>query len=153
VDVALGACLQQVQPLAVKDLKGTPVYDRLHKAWEAGTSVPTLYQAFVPDVKEKDLEDQWGETLDDTIIHVEQVIAYWSRSLKTAEHNYSTTEREALGAKEALVKFQPFIEGEKITLIMDHAALQWARVYKNVNRRLAAWGAVFTAYPKLRIVH
>jgi len=41
--------------------------------------------------------------------------------------------RRQLGAKEALVKFQPFIEGEKITLIMDHAALQWARVYKNAN--------------------
>ena len=62
-------------------------------------------------------------------------------------------EREALGAKEALVKFQPFIEGELITLITDHAALQWARVYKNANRRLAAWGAVFAAYPGLKIVH
>jgi len=147
LDIALGAFLQQVQPLVVKDLKGTPVYDRLHKAWEAGISVPMLYQAFTPDIKEKDSEDQWGETLDDTIVHVERVIAYWSHSLKTAECNYSTTEREAL------VKFQPFIEGEKITLITDHAALQWARVYKNANQRLAAWGAAFVAYPKLRIVH
>jgi hypothetical protein len=42
------------------------------------------------------------------------------------EQNYSATEREALGAKEALVKFQPFIEGEDIIRVTDHAALQWA---------------------------
>jgi hypothetical protein len=91
--------------------------------------------------------------LDETIVHVERVIAYWSRSLKSAERNYSATEREALGAKEALVCFQPFIEGEQIILVTDHAALQWARVYENANRRLAAWGAVFVAYPGLRIIH
>jgi hypothetical protein len=61
--------------------------------------------------------------------------------MKPAEKNYSATEREALGAKEALVKFQPFIEGERIILVTDHAALQWARVYENANQRLAAWGA------------
>ena len=63
-------------------------------------------------------------------------------------------EREALAAKEGLVKFQPFIEGEKITLITDHAALQWAKTYENSNRRLAAWGTIFSAYaPDLSIVH
>ena len=91
--------------------------------------------------------------MDETIMHVEHVIAYWSRTFKSAERNYSATEREALAAKEALVKFQPFIEGESITLITDHAALVWARVYENANQRLATWGAVFAAYPGLRIVH
>ena len=69
-------------------------------------------------------------------------------------HRTYTTEHEALGAKEGLVKFQPFIEGEHILLITDHAALQWARTYENANQRLAAWGAVFLAYsPKLEIIH
>jgi RNase H-like domain found in reverse transcriptase len=86
-------------------------------------------------------------------VYMEQVIAYWSRSLKSAERNYSATEREALGVKEALVRFQPFIEGEKNIVITDHAALQWARTYENANRRLTAWGAVFAAYPGLDIVH
>ena len=82
------------------------------------------------------------------------MIAYWSRTFKSAETHYSTTEREALGAKEGLVKFQPFIEGEKITLVTDHAALQWAKTYENSNRRLAAWGTIFSAYaPHLSIVH
>jgi hypothetical protein len=49
--------------------------------------------------------------------------------------------------------FQPLIEGERILLVMDHSALIWAKTYKNANRRLAAWGLVFAAFPKLVIVH
>lgn len=52
------------------------------------------------------------------------------------------------------MKFQPFIEGEKLALVTDHAALQWAKTYENANRRLAAWGTVFSAYaPHLTIIH
>jgi hypothetical protein len=115
--------------------------------------VPKLYVKLCKDVEEQDQPDVWADEFEDSIVHVEQVIAYWSRLMKPAERNYSATEREALGVKEALVKFQPFIEGEKIILVTDHAALQWARVYENANRRLVAWGAVFTAYPGIKIVH
>ena len=97
--------------------------------------------------------DSWGTTLDETRVTVERVIAYWSRTLKGAERNYSTTEREALAAKEGLVHFQPFLEGERVLLITDHAALQWARAYENTNRRLAAWGAIYAAFPGLEILH
>jgi hypothetical protein len=152
-DYALGSSLQQVQPMVVADLKGTAAYDKLQAAWDAGKPVPKLFTTLDKDVKEMEEEDVWGETLDETRVHVERVIAYWSRSLKSAERNYSATECEALGAKEALVRFQPFIEGEQVILVTNHAALQWARVYENANRRLAAWGAVFAAYPGLRIVH
>ena len=96
----------------------------------------------------------WAESFEDTVVPVERVTAYWSRSCKPAERNYSATEREALAAKEGLVHFLPFIEGEDTTLITDHAALQWARTFENANRRLAAWGAVFSAFaPHLDIVH
>ncbi len=73
--------------------------------------------------------------------------------MKPVERNYSTTECEALGVKEALIKFQPFIEGERNIVITDHAALVWAWMYKNTNRRLVAWGTVFGAFPGLDIVH
>jgi len=95
----------------------------------------------------------WAETVDETWVHIERVIAYWSRVLKPAERNYSPTEREALALKEGLIKFQPYIEGETILAITDHAALTWSKTFQNVNRRLLTWGTVFAAYPKLRIVH
>ena len=140
-DEALGCALQQVQPIKVKDLKGTRTYDRLKKAHESGLKPPCLVMAL-------------GVLKKDSVVHVERVIAYWSRLFKSAETRYSTTEREALAAKEGLVKFQPFIEGEDVLLVTDHSALQWARTYEYANRRLAAWGAVFSAYaPRLEIVH
>ena len=119
-----------------------------------GLPPPRLVQGLSTKCKDHEFDDVWATEFDDTIVHVEHVIAYWSRLFKSAETRYSTTEREALAAKEGLVKFQPFIEGENVLLITDHSALQWARTYENANRRLAAWGAVFSAYaPKLEIIH
>ena len=153
-DEALGCSLQQVQPIRVGDLKGTRSYARLKKAFEAGLPPPRLVPGLSTKCKDHEFDDTWAVEFDETIVHVERVIAYWSRLFKSAETRYSTTEREALAAKEGLVKFQPFIEGENVLLITDHSALQWARTYENANRRLAAWGAIFSAYaPKLEIIH
>jgi hypothetical protein len=153
-DEAAGAALQQIQPILVKDLKGTRAYDKLEKAYLAGKPPPKLIVTVSNKNDDAAFEDKWGASLDETTVHVERVIAYWSRSFKGAETWYSTTEREALAAKEGLVRFQPFIEGEQILLVTDHSALQWARTYENSNRRLAAWGAIFSAYaPGLEIIH
>jgi hypothetical protein len=96
---------------------------------------------------------EWSPIWEDTLIPVERVIAYWSRVLAPAETRYSATEREALAAKESLVRFQPFIEGERVLLVTDHSALTWAKTYENANRRLAAWGLVFAAFPEMVIIH
>ena len=55
--------------------------------------------------------------------------------------------------KEGLIKFQPYIEGEVILAVTDHAALTWSKTFQNVNCWLLTWGTVFAAYPKLQIVH
>jgi hypothetical protein len=60
---------------------------------------------YLQGLVEQSRPDEWAAEFDDSIVHVERVIAYWSRLMKPAERNYSATEREALGAKEALVKF------------------------------------------------
>jgi hypothetical protein len=123
-------------------------------ALSAGLPPPNLTTKLSVKTDDSRRASDWGPTLDETTVYIERVIGYWSRSFKGAELRYSTTEREALAAKEGLVKFQPFIEGEQVLLVTDHSALQWARTYENSNRRLAAWGAIFSAYaPGLEIVH
>jgi hypothetical protein len=91
----------------------------------------------------------WAMKWEETVVPVERVIAYWSRVLAPVETCYSATEQEALAAKKSLIRFQPFIEGERVLLVTDHAALIWAKTYENANRRLAAWGLVFAAFPQL----
>lgn len=152
-DYGLAAILQQVQPIKIKDLKGTRAYDKLRKAYDHKDPVPSLVIAVAKQENEIPKQQNWAENFEDTIVHVERVISYWSRILKSAERNYSPTEREALALKEGLIKFQPFLEGEEVTAITDHAALTWTRTYQNVNRRLLSWGAVLSGYPKLKIVH
>lgn len=122
-DEALGCALQQVQPIMIKDLHNTKVYEKLKKVFDAGEPVPQLTLKLSTSPAGLSIQDEWGATFEDSTVHVERVIGYWSRSFKPAEHRYSTTEHEALGAKEGLVKFQPFIEGEQIILVTDHSAL------------------------------
>ncbi|THH19755.1 hypothetical protein EUX98_g8715 [Antrodiella citrinella] len=133
-DYGLAAILQQVQPIQIKDLQVlvTEVSKNASDIPKPGT---------------------WADSFEDTTVHIERVIAYWSRILKSPERNYSPTEREALALKEGLIKFQSLIEGEQIFGITDHAALTWSKTFQNVNRRLLTWGTVFAAYPGLRIIH
>jgi hypothetical protein len=153
-DYGLAAILQQVQPIAIKDLKGTRAYEKLEKAFKNGESVPSLVSAIAKDGSDLPPQDiKWANQFEDTVVRVERVIAYWSRTLKPAEQNYSPTEREALALKEGLIKFQSYIEGERIDAITDHAALTWSKTFQNVNRRLLSWGTTFAAYPNLHIVH
>jgi hypothetical protein len=153
-DYGLAAILQQVQPIAIRDLKGTRAYTKLEKAYKKGQPVPNLVPAIAKDGSDLPPQAaQWATNFEDTIVRIERVIAYWSRTLKSAERNYSPTEREALALKEGLVKFQCYIEGERIDAITDHAALTWSKTFQNVNRRLLSWGTTFAAYPNLHIVH
>jgi hypothetical protein len=149
-DYGLAAILQQVQPIKVKDLKGTKVYEKLDKAYKNKEPVPNLVLNVAGQTQPL---CHWAQNFEETVVYLERVISYWSRILKTAECNYSPTEREALALKEGLIKFQPFLEGESVVAITDHAALTWSRTYQNVNRRLLSWGTIMSAYPELKIVH
>lgn len=128
-DYGLAGILQQVQPIQIRDLRGTKIYEKLHEAHQKGEPIPRLVSSISKDHDDVPTVGTWAVQFDDTIVYVERVVCYWSRVLKSAERNYSPTEREALALKEALIKFQPYIEGEKIIAVTDHAALTWARTY------------------------
>jgi len=153
-DEVAGCALQQIQPIQVKDLKGMKAYDRLRKAYDKELPPPKLTTTLSMKTSDSPMDNQWGTDFDLSVVHIEQVIGYWSRTFKGAKTPYLTTEREALAAKEGLVKFQLYIEGKKILLVTNHSALQWAHTYENSNCQLATWGAGFSAYaPGLEIIH
>lgn len=67
-------------------------------------------------------------------------LQYASRSLNSAEKNFSSCKREALPVIFALKKFRVYIlSSEPFEQVTDHQALQYAFRKKDVHGRLARW--------------
>jgi len=113
---------------------GTKVYDKLCRAYDKDEPIsPCIIPMSKTSEECLPSDSGWAEDLDCTIVHIERVIVHWSRTLKPAKQNYSPTEREPLALKDSLIKFQPYIEGEQIWAITDHATLTWSRIFQNIN--------------------
>ena len=67
------------------------------------------------------------------------VIYYASRTLNSAQMNYTTTEKELLAVVFALDKFRSYLIGSKITIFTDHAALKYLLAKKDAKARLLRW--------------
>ncbi|XP_038978648.1 uncharacterized protein LOC120108978 [Phoenix dactylifera] len=67
------------------------------------------------------------------------VIYYASRTLNSAQMNYSTTEKELLAVVFALDKFCAYLIGSPITIFTDHAALKYLLAKKDAKARLIRW--------------
>ena len=64
-----------------------------------------------------------GAVLSHMVDGVERPVAYASRTLTSAEKNYSQVEREALAIVFGVIKFSKFLYGRKFTLLTDHETL------------------------------
>ncbi|KAJ9542483.1 hypothetical protein OSB04_028989 [Centaurea solstitialis] len=67
------------------------------------------------------------------------VIYYASRTLDSAQSNYSTTEKELLAIVFALEKFRQYLLGTKVIVFSDHAALKYLMKKKDAKPRLIRW--------------
>ncbi|RDY10529.1 Retrovirus-related Pol polyprotein from transposon 17.6, partial [Mucuna pruriens] len=67
------------------------------------------------------------------------VIAYASRTMDSAQQNYTTTEKELLAIVFALDKFRSYLLGSKIVVFSDHAALKYLLKKPDAKPRLIRW--------------
>jgi len=68
-----------------------------------------------------------------------RLMGNWSRSLNAAERNYSTTERECPAVVWASLLLRPYVEGTRLTVHTDHAALKWMLQMDGAHGRLKRW--------------
>ena len=82
-----------------------------------------------------------------------RVIAYASRTLNSAEANYSVTHQEALAIVWGLKTFRDIIFGYPITCYTDHAAVTNLFEGRKLSGRLARWDLIIQAYnPTIKYV-
>lgn len=79
-------------------------------------------------------------------------IAFHSRTLNTAERNYSTIEKELLAIIDSCKHFRPYLFGQKFTIETDHKPLVWLFSLKEANQRLARWKLRLEEY-EFEIIH
>ena len=78
-----------------------------------------------------------GGVLTEAIDGQERVLEFSSRTLNSAERNYSVCERECLEVLWAVRKFRPYIEGYRFKVITDHSSLKWLHNLKYPTGRSA----------------
>ncbi|GJT45219.1 DNA-directed DNA polymerase [Tanacetum coccineum] len=80
-----------------------------------------------------------GAVLGQRVGKSAHVIYYASRTLDSAQCNYSTTEKELLAIVFALEKFCSYLLGTKVIVYCDHAALKYLLAKKEAKPRLIRW--------------
>jgi len=87
-----------------------------------------------------------GSILSQGDVGKDKPIAYASRLLNKAEQNYSTIEKESLAIVYCVNHFQPYLYGNKFTIVTDHKLLEWLHSVKNPTSRLVRWRLKLAEY-------
>ena len=63
----------------------------------------------------------------------QQLVAYESRKLTSAEQNYPIHEKELLTIVHAIKLWRPYLEGQCFIVITDHASLEYIKTQYNIS--------------------
>ena len=89
--------------------------------------------------------DASGFGLGAVLVQEGRVIAYFSRTLRKPERNYSTIEQECLAIVESLKRFRHYLIGRKFEIYIDHKPLEWLQTQKAIGR-LWRWDVLIQEY-------
>jgi len=68
-DFGIGTVLQQIQAIRIHDLRGTSLYNRLHKLHQSGNPPPQLIIITDKDEKRPKAKS-WNEDFDETEVYI-----------------------------------------------------------------------------------
>jgi hypothetical protein len=74
------------------------------------------------------------------------VIYYASKSLNSAQMNYTTTEKQLLAVVFACEKFRSYLVGSPVVVFSDHSALKYLLSKKDSKARLVQWILLFQEF-------
>ncbi|KAN0015042.1 hypothetical protein ACTFIU_001364 [Dictyostelium citrinum] len=89
--------------------------------------------------------DASGYGIGSVLLQNGKVVSYYSRSLNSAELNYSTIEKECLAIIESVKYFKFHCNGRHIKIITDHQPLQYLLSGK-FNNRITKWIIMLQEY-------
>lgn len=91
--------------------------------------------------------------LDACLVQQGRPIAFASRTLNTAERNYSTTEKECLCLVWSIHHFHAYTYGAVLTVYTNHASLRAILSTKMPRGRIARWIMTLQEYQPMNVVH
>lgn len=80
-----------------------------------------------------------GAVLSQSENNITKPIAFYSRKLQKAETNYHKHDLEMLEIHDALVFFRHYVEVKHVTILTDHASLQYFKKKNILNRKMTRW--------------
>lgn len=144
----LTKCLKKGSKLNIDD----PDYvNAFHLCKELLTNAPILVY---PDFKKPFTltTDASNVAIGSVLSQSNRPVAYYSRTLNSAERNYSTIEKELLSVLDSTKHFRPYLYGQNFLIETDHNPLVWLYKIKEPNSRLIRWKLKLDEYD-YNIVH
>lgn len=131
----LTKCLKKGAKIDVRDVDYLTAF---HTCKELLTNAPILaYPDFTKPFKLT--TDASNVAIGSVLSQCNRPVAYYSRTLNSAEKNYSTIEKELLAILDATKHFRPYLFGRKFTIETDHNPLVWLYKIKEPNSKLIRW--------------
>ncbi|CAM9000120.1 unnamed protein product [Rhodiola kirilowii] len=114
-------------------------FDKLKKALTSTPIIQTLDWGKPFEIMCDASDFAVGAVLGQKVDKKAVVNYYTSRTLDSAQRNYSTTEKELLAVVFALEKFRSYLLGAKVIVFSDHAAIRYLMKKKEAKPRLIRW--------------